>query len=161
MQGPVYGISTSETDIHSDLCTSFHYDDIFGTVLNRFLTQVVAGVPITIYGEGGQTRGYLNINDTIQCVELAINNPANKGELRILNQFTETFSVMQLAKLVNQHRKAWVWLPKYLKSKPKQRKRGTLLYSRPYWVVGPRLKTHNVVGRNYTRDARKNNREQN
>ena len=61
---------------------------------------MVAGVPITIYGEGGQTRGYLNINDTIQCVELAINNPANKGELRILNQFTETFSVMQLAKLV-------------------------------------------------------------
>lgn len=97
MQGPVYGLSTDETDLDDRLSTNFYYDDIFGTVINRFLVQVVAGVPLTVYGEGGQTRGYLNLRDTLQCVELAINTPAPIGELRILNQFTEIFSVNQLA----------------------------------------------------------------
>lgn len=97
MQGPVYGISTNEADIDDRLLPSFHYDDIFGTVVNRFVAQAVAGVPLTVYGKGGQTRGYLNLNDTLQCVELAINNPADKGELRVLNQFTEQFSVNELA----------------------------------------------------------------
>ena len=97
MQGPVYGLSTDEADLHQQLMPNFHYDDIFGTVVNRFLVQAVAGVPLTVYGQGGQTRGYLNIRDTLQCIGLAAENPASKGELRIFNQFTETFSVNQLA----------------------------------------------------------------
>jgi len=97
MQGPVYGLSTDQADIDPALCPNFHYDDIFGTVVNRFLVQAVAGVPLTVYGRGGQTRGYLNLRDTLQCVRLAADNPAGKGELRIYNQFTETFSVNELA----------------------------------------------------------------
>lgn len=97
MQGPVYGLSTEEADQDPRLVPNFHYDDIFGTVVNRFLVQAVAGVPLTVYGEGGQKRGYLNIKDTMQCVELAMENPAEPGELRIFNQFTETFSVNELA----------------------------------------------------------------
>jgi len=97
MQGPVYGLSTDEADLHPNLAPNFHYDDIFGTVVNRFLVQAVAGVPLTVYGKGGQVRGYLNLRDTLQCIALAANNPPAKGELRILNQFTETFSINQLA----------------------------------------------------------------
>jgi UDP-sulfoquinovose synthase len=97
MQGPVYGLSTEEADMDSRLLPNFHYDDIFGTVVNRFLVQAVAEVPLTVYGKGGQVRGYLNLRDTLQCVELAMNTPPASGELRILNQFTETFSVNELA----------------------------------------------------------------
>jgi len=97
-QGVVYGITTKETDLDQDLRTSFHYDHVFGTVLNRFLVQAVVGVPLTVYGTGGQTRGFLDIRDTIQCVELAARNPAKPGEFRVFNQFTEQFSVMDLAK---------------------------------------------------------------
>ena len=97
MQGPVYGLSSDEADLDSRLMPNFHYDDIFGTLVNRFLVQAVAGVPLTVFGKGGQTRGYLNLRDTLQCVELAMNNPADKGQLRILNQFTETFSVNEVA----------------------------------------------------------------
>lgn len=100
MQGPVYGISTDEADLNEQLCPNFHYDDIFGTVVNRFLVQAVAGIPLTVYGGGGQTRGYLNLRDTLQCVMLAAKNPANKGELRIFNQLTETFTVSELAERV-------------------------------------------------------------
>jgi UDP-sulfoquinovose synthase len=96
-QGVVYGIDTDETLLHADLRTSFHYDDYFGTVLNRFVTQAVCGVPLTVYGKGGQTRGYLNVRDTLKCVELACMNPAAQGEMRVYNQFTEQFSVMELA----------------------------------------------------------------
>lgn len=102
MQGPVYGLSTDEADLDPKLAPNFHYDDIFGTVVNRFLVQAVAGVPLTIYGKGGQVRGYLNLRDTLQCVALAANNPPGKGQLRILNQFTETFSVNQLAERIQQ-----------------------------------------------------------
>lgn len=97
MQGPVYGLSTDESEQDDRLLPNFHYDDIFGTVVNRFLVQAVAGVPLTVYGKGGQVRGYLNLRDTLQCVRLAMENPADPGQLRILNQFTETFSVNQLA----------------------------------------------------------------
>jgi UDP-sulfoquinovose synthase len=100
MQGPVYGLSTDEADLDDALLPNFHYDDIFGTVVNRFQVQAVAGIPLTVYGKGGQTRGYLNLKDTLQCVELAANNAPGKGELRIMNQFTETFSVNELAELV-------------------------------------------------------------
>jgi UDP-sulfoquinovose synthase len=100
MQGPVYGLSTDEADLDLRLLPNFHYDDIFGTVVNRFLVQAVAGVPLTVYGKGGQTRGYLNLRDTLQCIALAAANPPAKGELRILNQFTETFSVNELAERV-------------------------------------------------------------
>lgn len=97
MQGPVYGIFTDETENDDRLLPFFNYDEIFGTVLNRFVVQAVAGYPLTVYGKGGQTRGYLNIKDTLNCVRLSIENPAQKGELRIFNQFTETFSVNELA----------------------------------------------------------------
>ena len=100
MQGPVYGLSTDEADLDRQLMPNFHYDDIFGTVVNRFLVQAAAEVPLTVYGKGGQTRGYLNIRDTLQCIALAAANPPAPGELRILNQFTETFSVNQLAERV-------------------------------------------------------------
>ena len=100
MQGPVYGLSTGEADQDERLLPNFHYDDVFGTVVNRFLVQAVAGVPLTVYGKGGQTRGYLNLRDTLQCVELAMNNPVEAGNLRILNQFTETFSVNELAEKI-------------------------------------------------------------
>jgi UDP-sulfoquinovose synthase len=97
MQGPVYGLSTDEADLDDQLLPNFHYDDIFGTVVNRFLIQAVAGIPLTVYGKGGQTRGYLNLRDTLQCVYLAATNPAKQRELRIFNQFTEQFTVNQLA----------------------------------------------------------------
>lgn len=100
MQGPVYGLMTDETGLDERLLPNFHYDDIFGTVLNRFLVQAVAGIPLTVYGKGDQVRGFLDIRDTMQCVELAATKPAKHGELRILNQFVETFSMNQLAEKV-------------------------------------------------------------
>jgi UDP-sulfoquinovose synthase len=100
MQGPVYGIDTPEASLDRRLVPNFHYDDIFGTVVNRFLVQAVAGIPLTIYGKGGQTRGYLNLNDTIQCVGLAMANPPPRGQLNVMNQLTETFSVRQIAEKV-------------------------------------------------------------
>lgn len=99
-QGVVYGIDTEETMMDSALRTSFHYDDVFGTVLNRFLVQTAVGSPLTVYGSGSQTRGFLNIRDTISCVELAVDTPADEGEFRIFNQFTEQFSVIELAGMV-------------------------------------------------------------
>jgi UDP-sulfoquinovose synthase len=104
-QGVVYGIETDETTLHKDLATSFHYDEVFGTALNRFCVQAVAGIPLTLYGKGTQKRGFLNIRDTLRCVELAVLNPPEAGEYRVFNQFTETFSVRDLAKLVQQQGK--------------------------------------------------------
>jgi UDP-sulfoquinovose synthase len=101
-QGPVYGLETEESRQDERLAPIFNYDDIFGTVLNRFLVQAVAGVPLTVYGEGGQIRGYLNIVDTIACVELALRHPAAPGEYRVFNQFVETFSVNDLAAKVQE-----------------------------------------------------------
>ncbi|MCU4138615.1 MAG: Nucleoside-diphosphate-sugar epimerase [Thermodesulfobacteria bacterium] len=102
MQGPVYGISTNETNLDEKLMPNFNYDEIFGTVLNRFIVQAIVGHPLTVYGKGGQTRGYINLKDTLQCVYLAAMNPPKQGELRIFNQITETFTVNQLAKKVKQ-----------------------------------------------------------
>jgi UDP-sulfoquinovose synthase len=99
-QGVVYGIETDETALDPRLLTRFDYDEVFGTALNRFCVQAVIGHPITVYGEGGQTRGFLNIRDTLQCVEIAATHPAAPGEFRVFNQFTEQFSVLELAHLV-------------------------------------------------------------
>lgn len=99
-QGVVYGIETDETILDDRLMTRFDYDETFGTVLNRFCVQAVVGHPLTVYGSGGQTRSYLNIKDTLRCVELAALTPADRGEFRVFNQFTEQFSVAELAALV-------------------------------------------------------------
>jgi UDP-sulfoquinovose synthase len=99
MQGPVYGIETDESEIDPRLRPFFNYDEIFGTVVNRFITQAVTGYPLTVYGKGGQTRGYLNIKDTLQCVYQSTLSPAGAGELRVFNQIMETFSVTELAEM--------------------------------------------------------------
>ncbi|HEY3552229.1 MAG TPA: NAD-dependent epimerase/dehydratase family protein, partial [Solirubrobacterales bacterium] len=101
-QGVVYGIETDETVLDDRLMTRFDYDELFGTALNRFCVQAVIGHPLTVYGEGHQTRGFLNIRDTLACVELAALNPAERGEFRVFNQFTEQYSVMELAELVKE-----------------------------------------------------------
>jgi len=99
-QGVVYGTTTDESAQEEALINRFDYDDVFGTVLNRFCIQAAIGQPLTVYGKGGQTRGFLDIRDTVRCVELACMNPANSGECRVYNQFTEQFSVLELAHLV-------------------------------------------------------------
>ncbi|MGC2110266.1 MAG: NAD-dependent epimerase/dehydratase family protein [Candidatus Korobacteraceae bacterium] len=99
-QGVVYGTTTDETALDEALINRFDYDEIFGTALNRFCIEAAAGHPITVYGKGGQTRGFLDIRDTIRCVEIACLNPADPGEFRVFNQFTEQFSVLELAQMV-------------------------------------------------------------
>lgn len=100
MQGPVYGLDTDETAMDPGFMPFFNYDELFGTVVNRFVVQAVSGYPLTVYGKGGQTRGYLNLKDTLACVELAVKSPADSGEMRIFNQITETFTVNELAEKV-------------------------------------------------------------
>ena len=97
MQGPVYGIYTDENTDDDRLLPCFAYDELFGTIINRFVVQAVAGYPLTVYGKGGQTRGYLNLKDTLQCLLLAAENPAESGEMKIYNQLTETLSVNEIA----------------------------------------------------------------
>jgi UDP-sulfoquinovose synthase len=99
-QGVVYGTVTDEVVFDEGLINRFDYDEVFGTVLNRFCVQAAIGHPLTVYGRGGQTRGFLDIRDTVRCVELACLNPAAPGECRVYNQFTEQFSVLELAELV-------------------------------------------------------------
>jgi UDP-sulfoquinovose synthase len=99
MQGPVYGMETEDSVVDERLRTIFNYDEIFGTIVNRFIVQAIVDYPLTVYGKGGQTRGYLNINDTLQCVHMSERTPAQKGELRIYNQIMETFSVNELAEM--------------------------------------------------------------
>ncbi len=99
-QGVVYGTMTDEVALDEALINRFDYDEVFGTVLNRFCVQAAIGKPLTVYGKGGQTRGFLDIRDTVRCVELACLNPANESEFRVFNQFTEQFSVLDLAKMV-------------------------------------------------------------
>ena len=99
-QGVVYGIETDETKLDPRLATRFDYDQIYGTALNRFCAQAAVGYPITIHGKGGQTRGFINLMDTMRCIELAILNPPKEGGYQVYNQLTEQFSVLQLAELV-------------------------------------------------------------
>ncbi|MDX2215765.1 MAG: NAD-dependent epimerase/dehydratase family protein [Oculatellaceae cyanobacterium bins.114] len=99
-QGVVYGVLTEETGMDELLINRLDYDGVFGTALNRFCIQAAIGHPLTVYGKGGQTRGFLDIRDTVRCVELAIATPAQAGEFRVFNQFTEMFSVTDLAAMV-------------------------------------------------------------
>jgi UDP-sulfoquinovose synthase len=99
-QGVVYGTVSDETMLDEALINRFDYDEVFGTVLNRFCAQAAVGHPLTVYGKGGQTRGFLDIRDTVRCVEIACTHPAAPGEFRVFNQFTEQFSVLELAHLV-------------------------------------------------------------
>ncbi|ARI77357.1 NAD-dependent epimerase/dehydratase family protein [Halobacillus mangrovi] len=99
-QGIVYGLHTEETKLDPVLANRVDYDGVFGTALNRFINQAAIGHNITVYGSGGQTRAFLNIEDTVRCVEIAAENPADKGEFRVFNQFTEWFSVQELAERV-------------------------------------------------------------
>jgi UDP-sulfoquinovose synthase len=99
-QGVVYGTVTDETALDAGLVNRFDYDEVFGTALNRFCVQAAIEHPITVYGKGGQTRGFLDIRDTVRCIELACQNPAARGEFRVFNQFTEQFSVLELAEMV-------------------------------------------------------------
>ncbi len=99
-QGVVYGTVTDEIELDEALINRFDYDEIFGTVLNRFCIQAAVGHPLTVYGKGGQTRGCLDIRDTVRCIEIACLNPAARGECRVFNQFTEQFSVLEIANMV-------------------------------------------------------------
>jgi UDP-sulfoquinovose synthase len=100
-QGVVYGAETDETRLDPGLATRFDYDGVFGTVLNRFVVQAALGHPLTVYGTGGQTRAFLNILDTVRCLSIAVTHPAVAGEFRVFNQFTESFSVLELARRVD------------------------------------------------------------
>jgi UDP-sulfoquinovose synthase len=101
-QGVVYGTVTEQAQMDEALINRFDYDDVFGTVLNRFCAQAAIGVPLTVYGKGGQTRGFLDIRDTVRCIEIVCLQPAGRGEFRVFNQFTEQFSVLELAKLIQE-----------------------------------------------------------
>jgi UDP-sulfoquinovose synthase len=99
-QGVVYGQQTPQTAQDERLATRLDYDGVFGTVLNRFVIQAVLGQPLTVYGTGGQTRGMIDIRDTVECIRLAVENPAEAGEFRVFNQMTESKSVREIAELV-------------------------------------------------------------
>jgi UDP-sulfoquinovose synthase len=99
-QGVVYGQQTDETALDDRLATRYDYDAVFGTVLNRFVIQAVIGLPLTVYGNGGQTRGLIDIRDTVRCIQLACEAPAEPGEFRVFNQMTQTMSVRQIAETI-------------------------------------------------------------
>ena len=102
-QGIVWGTQTIETKMDERLINRFDYDGDYGTVLNRFLMQAAIGYPLTVHGSGGQTRAFINIQDTVRCIQLAVENPPQKGErVRIFNQMTETFRVINLAKMISE-----------------------------------------------------------
>jgi UDP-sulfoquinovose synthase len=98
-QGVVYGNSDATGDA-PELVNRFDYDGLFGTVLNRFCVEAVVGHPLSVYGAGGQTRTFIDLRDTVACVELSIANPPDPGRLQVFNQFTETFGVLELAERV-------------------------------------------------------------
>jgi UDP-sulfoquinovose synthase len=103
-QGFVYGISTKEIDFDfKNLSTSFHYDAIFGTIINRFISQIAVKQPMSVYGKGNQKRAFLNIQDTIKCVKIATENPPKKGEFRVFNQFTEFCTLNEMAENIKKY----------------------------------------------------------
>ena len=102
-QGIVWGTNTAETNRDARLVNRFDYDGDYGTVLNRFLMQAAVGYPLTVHGTGGQTRAFIHIQDTVKCIQLALENPPQKGErVKILNQMTETHRVRDLAKMISE-----------------------------------------------------------
>jgi UDP-sulfoquinovose synthase len=101
-QGIVYGQETEETSLHPALATRLDYDQVFGTVVNRMVIQAVLGHPLTVYGAGGQTRGLINLVDTVECIRLSCEHPAETGQFRVFNQFTEQMSVAGIAETVAQ-----------------------------------------------------------
>lgn len=101
-QGVVYGIETKDTECAEGLHTSFHYDSVFGTVINRFCVQAVLGFPLTIYGSGSQKRSFINLSDSLQCIHLSLEAPPKRGEYRVFNQFTEVFSIFEVAEIIEQ-----------------------------------------------------------
>ena len=101
-QGIVWGTQTKETKIDESLINRFDYDGDFGTVLNRFLMQSAIKYPLTVHGSGGQTRAFIHIQDTVKCIQLAVENPPeNSDKVQILNQMTETHKVIDLAKMIS------------------------------------------------------------
>jgi len=124
MQGIVFGLG--EADKGKEL-TRFDYDECFGTVINRFCVQALCGVPLTVYGEGGQTRGYLPLKDSIQCLTIAINNPSEKGEYRTFNQYESIHSVNELADMVSNNSS----YPAFIKNIPNPRKEAESHYYNP------------------------------
>jgi UDP-sulfoquinovose synthase len=102
-QGIVWGTQTAETRLDENLINRFDYDGDYGTVLNRFLMQAAVNYPLTVHGSGGQTRAFIHIQDTVRCIEIAIENSPQKGEkVKIYNQMTETHRVRDLAKMIAQ-----------------------------------------------------------
>jgi UDP-sulfoquinovose synthase len=99
-QGVVYGQQTPETARDDRLATRYDYDAVFGTVLNRFVIQSVIGEPLTVYGNGSQVRGIIEIRDTVRCLQLACENPAERGEFRVFNQMTQSLSITQMAETI-------------------------------------------------------------
>ncbi|NLG46272.1 NAD-dependent epimerase/dehydratase family protein [Gordonia sp. (in: high G+C Gram-positive bacteria)] len=100
-QGIVWGTQTAETAVDPLLINRFDYDGDYGTVLNRFLVEAAAGLPLTVHGTGGQTRAFININDTVRCVQLAVESGDEvRGRVRVMNQITETHQVAALADIV-------------------------------------------------------------
>jgi UDP-sulfoquinovose synthase len=99
-QGVVYGADVEATKGDARLATRFDYDGVFGTVLNRMVIQAVLGHPLTVYGNGTQTRGMINLVDTVECIRIACENPAERGEFRVFNQMTESMSIRQIAETV-------------------------------------------------------------
>ncbi|MDB4208818.1 NAD-dependent epimerase/dehydratase family protein [Amylibacter sp.] len=101
-QGIVWGTQTPETLLDDKLINRFDYDGDYGTVLNRFILQAALGYPLTVHGTGGQTRAFININDTLKCLEIAILNPPSQGDkVKVFNQITETHRVSDLANLIS------------------------------------------------------------
>jgi UDP-sulfoquinovose synthase len=106
-QGVVYGADTEQTKLDPRLYTRFDYDGVFGTVLNRMVIQAVLGHPLTVYGNGSQTRGLINIVDTVECIRIACENPAERGEFRVFNQMTESLSIRQIAETIAEEYPKW------------------------------------------------------
>lgn len=131
MQGPVFGVKTTAMLDEEKLITRFDYDEVFGTVINRFCAQALLGHQLTVYGEGNQTRGYLPIEDSMFCITLAIENPPDKGEYRVFNQFERTYSINELADIV-QVAAARNGIVSYVKHYENPRKEAETHYYNPY-----------------------------
>ena len=142
-QGVVYGADTEQTKLDPRLATRFDYDGVFGTVLNRMVIQAVLGHPLTVYGNGSQTRGLINIVDTVECIRLASENPADRGEFRVFNQFTEHLSVRQIAETIAEEYPGEATIEHG--REPARRGRGPLLQRQAHGARRPRAQADAAV----------------